>query len=75
MVFDDIYHTECRSRAKEHYYLKGGNVKTSIRRYLQRYELDKQLLDGIITDTEKLVFLKDYIKKQNESNVINNQKI
>ena len=64
MVFNDIYHTECRSRAKEHYYLKGGNVKTSIRRYLQRYELDKQLLDGIITDTEKLVFLKEYIKKQ-----------
>ena len=75
MVFNDIYLTECRSRANEQYYLKGGNVKTSIRRYLQRYELDKQMLDGIITDTEKLVFLKEYIKKQNESNVINNQKI
>jgi len=65
MVFNDIYHTECRSRAKEHYYLKGGKEKTSIRRYLQRYELDKQLLDGYITDLEKLEFLKDYIKKNN----------
>ena len=65
MVFNDIYHIECRSRAKDNYYNAGGKEKTSIRRYLQRYELDKQLLDGYITDLEKLEFLKDYIKKNN----------
>jgi len=66
MVFNDIYHIECRSRAKDNYYNAGGKEKTSIRRYLQRYELDKQLLDGYITDLEKLEFLKDYIKKTME---------
>jgi len=68
MVYQDEYHAEARFLAKQNYYCKGGRVKTSIRRYLQRYNLDKQMLNHCATDSEKLEYLKDFIKKKNDCN-------
>ena len=61
-IYEDQFHEEMRRRMKDLYHNKGGKTRASIRRLLNRHQLDKRVLDTFATDEDKLIFLKNYAK-------------
>ena len=60
MVYEDEFHKEMRERSRANYHENGGRERTSIRRYLRRYKIEKKELLDYETNEEKLQWLRRY---------------
>ena len=60
---NDDFHSEMRKRMKDIYDNHGGKERATIRKYLVRYKLSKDILNDYQTDEEKIIFLRQYAKQ------------
>jgi hypothetical protein len=63
-IINDDFHAEMRKKMKDIYYNHGGKDRATIRKFLYRYGLSKDILNDYQTDEEKLLFLRQYAKQQ-----------
>ena len=59
-IIQDDFHKQMRERMSHNYYFQGGRERAQIRKYLSRYQLDKNFLLDCTTMEDKISKLKQY---------------
>jgi len=66
----DDFHAEMRRRMKDIYYNHGGKDRATIRKYLKRYNLGKEVLNDYETNEEKIDFLRKFAKENKKNHCV-----